>query len=59
MPNTTNIQKKIARMITYNWQPKLICLALATLVWVVVDCFYVQDSNEEWDLNNIRISVPD
>lgn len=55
----SSLQKKIAGMIAYNWQPKLICLALAILVWVVVDCIYVQDSSEEWDLNSIRISAPD
>lgn len=54
-----SLQKKIMEMLTCNWQPKLICLALAILVWVVVDCFYVQDSNEEWNLNAIRFSVPD
>ena len=53
------LQKKISQAITKNWQPKLICLVLAILVWVVVDCFYVQDSNEEWDLNNIRVSIPE
>lgn len=55
----SNIQKYISKSLSGNWQPKLICLALAILVWVVVDCFYVQDSNEEWDLNNIRISIPE
>ena len=55
----STLPKNIQQILTCNWQPKLICLVLAILVWVLVDCFYVQVSNEEWDLNNIRFSTPE
>lgn len=56
----SNIQKKIVKAVTYNWKPKLACLALATVIWLVVNFFFVQPtSDKEWNLDDIRISLPD
>lgn len=56
----SNLQKKITQMITFNWKPKLICLALAVVIWTVVECFFVQSAtNKGWDLDRIRLSLPE
>ena len=59
MPNISTLQKKVTELISINRLPKLVCLLLAILVWIVVECFYVRDSNEEWDLSDIRLSLPE
>ncbi|MBR3926515.1 MAG: hypothetical protein IKJ58_07110 [Akkermansia sp.] len=41
-----------------NWKPKLICLLLAVLVWVWVEVRYVE-SDDEWGLDEIRLSLPE
>lgn len=48
----------LAKSLSYNWKPKLVCLLLAVLVWVWVEYRYVQDASE-WDLNDVRLSVPE
>jgi len=48
----------LTKSLLRNWKPKLICLLLAVLVWVWVEYRYVQDS-PEWDLNDVRLSVPE
>ena len=56
----SNLQKKITQMITFNWKPKLICLALAIVIWLVVDCFFVQSTSDKvWNIDDIRLSLPD
>ena len=56
----SKLQKKIVQIITFNWKPKLICLALATVIWLVVDRFFVQSSSDKvWNLDNIRLSLPE
>lgn len=56
----SNIQKKLVELTTSNWKPKLACLAIAVVIWLVVDVFYVQpSSNKVWNLDDIRIALPD
>lgn len=55
-----HLQEKIVKMITFDWRPKYICLALAVVIWVVVECFFVQPStNKSWNLDEIRLSLPE
>lgn len=55
----STLQKKLTQMLSINRVPKLICLALAILIWVMVEYSYVRDSNEEWNLDNARFSLPE
>ncbi len=54
-----DLTNKIRKLLTLNWRPKLICLLLAVLVWVWVEFFYVRDENKEWDMDDIRLSLPE
>lgn len=54
------IRSLIIQTLTVDRRHKLICLLLAVLVWVVVA--YAQrreQHDEEWGLDNIRLSVPE
>ncbi|MBR5523164.1 MAG: hypothetical protein IKV82_06860 [Akkermansia sp.] len=53
------MQERIKELITLNRGPKLICLLLAIIVWIWVECFYVRDENTEWDMDEIRLSIPE
>lgn len=60
MPNISNLRKKITEAITLNRLPKLVCLLLAILVWMVVEYVYMRDgASENWDLNDVRLSMPE
>lgn len=54
-----NLTNKIRELLTHNWRPKLICLLLAVLVWVGVEFIFVRDENKEWDMDDIRLSLPE
>lgn len=59
MPNLLKLRKKIVETITLNRLPKLVCLLLAILVWMVVEFIYVRETDDTWDLNDVRISMPE
>lgn len=50
---------KLQRLLIDNWRPKLICLVLAILVWGWVEYRYVSDEEEEWDLDDVKVAIPD
>ena len=51
-------RRSLRSRLTQNWKPKLICLLLAVLVWVWVEFRYVE-SDDEWGLDEIRLSLPE
>lgn len=51
-------RRSLRSRLTENWKPKLICLLLAVLVWVWVEFRYVE-SDDEWGLDEIRLSIPE
>lgn len=59
MLNIPTLWKKLKASLTINRLPKLICLLLAILVWMVVEYVYVRESSENWDLNDVRLSMPE
>lgn len=59
MPKISTLWKKLKEAITTNRTPKLVCLLLAILIWMVVEYMYVRESNENWDLNDVRLSMPE
>lgn len=59
MLNIPTLWKKLKEALSTNRLPKLVCLLLAILVWMVVEYVYVRESSENWDLNDVRLSMPE
>lgn len=59
MDNIPELKIKLKKALTSNLRPKLACLAAAILVWLVVYYVYVREPNENWDLNDVRLSLPE
>lgn len=59
MLNISTLRTRIKEALTVNCLPKLVCLLLAIMVWMVVEYIYVRESNENWDLNDVRLSMPE
>lgn len=55
MRTRTRFQKLLAT----NWQAKLICLAAAVVVWLMVNHLLVRDASPEWNIDDIRLSTPE
>ncbi len=54
------IKSLIIQTLTIDRRHKLICLLLAVLVWVVVAYSQRRElREEEWGLDNIRLSAPE
>ncbi len=53
------MRKTLERIVIRNWRPKLICLLCAILVWLSVDFFLVRGDTDEWDMNEIRVTLPE
>lgn len=49
----------LRKLLIDNWKPKYICLLCAVLVWLMVDRLLVRGSTPEWDLDDIRIALPE
>ena len=47
------------KLVTANWQAKLICLAAAVVVWLMVNHLLVRGASPEWDIDDIRLSMPE
>lgn len=60
MVNIQNLKKKSREALCTDRRPKLICLLLAILIWVVVHYINKRDgAGENWNLDKARISMPD
>ncbi len=56
----TIIQKRLHKIFVSNWRPKLICLAIAVLLWSWVEYFYADShSGDEWDEDDVRFTLPE
>ncbi len=56
----TTIQKRLRRLLVCNWRPKLICLAIAILLWFWVEHFYADThADKEWDEDEVRFTLPE
>lgn len=56
----TNLQKTIKEAVTVNRLPKLVCLLLATLIWLLVEFVYVREGADVyWDIDRARLSIPE
>lgn len=50
---------RLQKWLTTNWQAKLICLAAAIVVWLMVNHLLVRGSGSEWSIDDIRLSMPE
>ncbi len=50
---------RLRKLVTTNWQAKLICLAAAVVVWLMVNHLLVRGASPEWDIDDIRLSMPE
>ncbi len=56
----TIIQNRLRKLFVNNWRPKLICLAIAILLWSWVEYFYADPRNgDEWDEDDVRFTLPE
>lgn len=51
-------KRSLRSRIVNNWKAKLICLVIAVMVWMWVEYRYV-DTDDEWGLDEIRLSIPE
>lgn len=49
----------LKKLLLNNWKVKLICLACAVVVWLMVNHLLVRDDSPEWNVDDIRISLPE
>ena len=50
---------RLRKLVTINWQAKLICLAAAVVVWLMVNHLLVRGGSTEWNIDDIRLSMPE
>ena len=50
---------RLRKLVTINWQAKLICLAAAVVVWLMVNHLLVRGGSAEWNIDDIRLSMPE
>ncbi len=50
---------RLRKLLTTNWLAKLICLAAAVVVWFMVNHLLVRGSSPEWNIDDIRLSMPE
>lgn len=50
---------RLKKFLTSNWQAKLLCLAAAVVVWLMVNHLLVRGSSPEWSIDDIRLSMPE
>lgn len=48
----------LKKLLTNDWKTKLLCLACAVVVWLMVHSLIEGDSTG-WDIHDIRISLPE
>lgn len=50
---------RIKKLLFENGKSKLICLLAAVLVWLMVNHLLVSGESREWDIDDIRIMLPE
>ena len=50
---------RLRKLVTTNWQAKRICLAAAVVVWLTVNHLLVRGGSAEWNIDDIRLSMPE
>lgn len=50
---------QIKKMLFNNWKAKYICLGCAVLVWLMVNHLLVRGDAPEWNIDDIRIVLPE
>lgn len=49
----------LKKLLIDNWKPKYICLGCAVLVWLMVNHLLVRGEAPEWNIDDIRIVLPE
>lgn len=50
---------QIRKLLFNNWKPKYLCLGCAVLVWLMVNHLLVRGDAPEWNIDDIRIVLPE
>ncbi len=49
----------LRKLLLNNWRPKLLCLICAVVVWLMVNHLLVRNDGAEWDIDDIRVVLPE
>lgn len=47
------------KMFIDNWKPKLVCLVVAVLVWLLVNRIVEQEETPVWEIDEVLTSQPE
>lgn len=47
------------KMFIDNWKPKLVCLVVAALVWLLVNRIVEQEETPVWEIDEVLTSQPE
>ena len=50
---------QLKKLLLNNWRPKLLSLICAVVVWLMVNHLLVRGDSAEWDIDDIRVVLPE
>lgn len=51
--------KTVRKLFIDNWKPKLVCLVVASLVWLLVNRIVQQEETPVWEIDEVLTSQPE
>ncbi|MDO4954846.1 MAG: hypothetical protein Q4E43_06885 [Akkermansia sp.] len=51
--------KQLQRIFIDNWKPKLVCLVVAVLVWLLINRIVEQEETPVWEIDEVLTSQPE
>ena len=51
--------KTLRKLFIDNWKPKLVCLVVAVLVWLLINGSVEQEETPVWEIDEVLTSQPE
>lgn len=58
MYKLSTLKKKAKENLEHNFIPKVVCLLLAIMVWLVVEYVYLKKDDDNWDTKGPHFVYP-